>query len=204
MKSTVLRVTGINEQAEKRYVMAFPDGRFMWFGWGVFNEWYIGYTPFPEADGTPPQESLNFDQDKYMLGQLKKLQDEYGPKVMSFMWSIYHLVPTRHEMSPVVPAQEAWRRILSFAGTFQDEDHDRVAHLFGYVYYAMISEENYEDTKLGKKLKLLGIYQTLLEDMEVDRACCYSRRESAEILLGTPEMRLWERLQLECEARGIV
>lgn len=191
-------------KVSKKHIMAFPDERLIWFQNGVFNEWYIGTDPFPEPEGTPPNETLNFDKDEQMLDRLLKLQKEYGIVVLSHLWSIYGVVRTRDAGLPVPTVQEDWDLIMDWAKSYEEEDVDRVAHLFGYVYYAMVSEENYEDTLLGKKLKMLGIYQTLVEGLSPQKAACWSRCTSSELLLGSPDMRRAHRLDLECRRRGIV
>ena len=54
----------------------------------------------------------------------------------------------------------------------------------------MVAEENYHGTKLGKRLKRLGIHQILIEGMEVHVAAHWSR--------GKP----WREIAEECERRG--
>ena len=61
---------------------------------------------------------------------------------------------------------------------------------FTILYLAMVAEENYQETKLGKRLKRLGIHQILIEGMEVDAAANWSR--------GRP----WREISEECERRG--
>ena len=61
---------------------------------------------------------------------------------------------------------------------------------FSVLYLAMVAEENYPNTKLGKRLKRLGIYQFLFEEMTVEEAANWSR--------GKP----WRVISDECEERG--
>ena len=61
---------------------------------------------------------------------------------------------------------------------------------FTILYLAMVAEENYHGTKLGKRLKRLGVHQILIEGMEVDAAANWSR--------GRP----WREISEECERRG--
>ena len=58
------------------------------------------------------------------------------------------------------------------------------------IYMAMVSEENYPGTRLGKRLKRLGVHQFLLEGMPVIEAANWSR--------GKP----WRQLDAECTKRG--
>ena len=61
---------------------------------------------------------------------------------------------------------------------------------FTILYLAMVAEENYPETKLGKRLKRLGVHQILIEGMEVRAAANWSR--------GRP----WREIADECERRG--
>jgi len=61
---------------------------------------------------------------------------------------------------------------------------------FSVLYLAMVAEQNYPNTKLGKRLKRLGIYQFLFEGMAVVEAANWSR--------GKP----WREISNECENRG--
>ncbi len=61
---------------------------------------------------------------------------------------------------------------------------------FSVLYLAMVAEENYPNTKLGKRLKRLGIYQFLFKGMTVDEAANWSR--------GKP----WRVISDECTKRG--
>ena len=61
---------------------------------------------------------------------------------------------------------------------------------FSILYLCMVAEQNYPNTKLGKRLKRLGIYQLLFEGMTVEEAANWSR--------GKP----WRDIAHECEKRG--
>ena len=61
---------------------------------------------------------------------------------------------------------------------------------FSILYLCMVAEQNYPNTRLGKRLKRLGIYQLLFEEMDVQEAANWSR--------GKP----WRIIAHECEKRG--
>lgn len=69
---------------------------------------------------------------------------------------------------------------------------DIAYNCFMHVYYGMIAEENKAGTKLGKLIKLLGIYHLLIESMAVD--------EAAECEYDVP----WRKLKAECDERNII
>ncbi len=66
----------------------------------------------------------------------------------------------------------------------------RCQKYFSILYLAMVAEQNYPNTMLGKRLKRLGIYQLLFEEMTVEEAANWSR--------GKP----WKEISEECESRG--
>ena len=58
------------------------------------------------------------------------------------------------------------------------------------LYYTMIAEENKKYTRLGKKIKRLGVHQVLKENLNVRVAANYSKG------LG------WRDIEQECRNRG--
>ena len=71
-----------------------------------------------------------------------------------------------------------------------DDFELRCQKYFSIIYLAMVAEQNYPNTKLGKRLKRLGIYQLLFEGMTVEEAANWSR--------GKP----WKEISEECKSRG--
>lgn len=61
---------------------------------------------------------------------------------------------------------------------------------YSVLYMAMVSEENYKYTKLGKRLKRLGVYQFLIEGKTVEYAANWSRGKG------------WREIAAECEKNG--
>lgn len=51
----------------------------------------------------------------------------------------------------------------------------RASKYFLFVYYAMVAEENKKGSKLGKRIKLLGVYQVLIEGMNPLEASNFSK-----------------------------
>ena len=61
---------------------------------------------------------------------------------------------------------------------------------FLFVYYAMVAEEKKTNSKLGKRIKLLGIYQILNENFSSQTAANFSRGLK------------WTVIDEECKRRG--
>ena len=55
------------------------------------------------------------------------------------------------------------------------EEKLQVNKLFTTLYMAMIAEENYPNTKLGKKIKRLGVYEMLFSNREISDAANFMR-----------------------------
>lgn len=53
---------------------------------------------------------------------------------------------------------------------------------FTVIWGGMIAEENKENTRLGKRIKHLGMYQVLIEGMDVEEAANFSKNQNAENL----------------------
>ncbi|MDR0547385.1 MAG: hypothetical protein LBG77_07370 [Dysgonamonadaceae bacterium] len=59
--------------------------------------------------------------------------------------------------------------------TYNDEDKIIIEQWFSVIYGGMIAEENKEFTKLGKRVKRLGMYQVLIENMNPNVAANFSK-----------------------------
>ena len=89
------------------------------------------------------------------------------------------------------------KELLPEAGSAIDQASERFSEsnlkprfYFSILYLCMVAEQNYPNTRLGKRLKRLGIYQILFEGMAVPEAANWSRGKS------------WRVIAAECEKRG--
>ena len=69
-------------------------------------------------------------------------------------------------------------------------DEIRVAIDFSIIYMGMVAEENKAFTKLGKRVKRLGVYQVLIDRMDYNTAANFSRG------------RKWRELDEICKSKG--
>lgn len=65
--------------------------------------------------------------------------------------------------------------ITEIAETYY-EDAEEIDIWFSVIYAAMVAEENKANAILGKRIKRLGIYQILCEDMDAEKAANFSRK----------------------------
>lgn len=70
---------------------------------------------------------------------------------------------------------EALVIIDSIVETYKPNDRNDVEEFFTFLYAAMISEENKENTKLGKRIKRLGVYQAIMENFTANDAANFSK-----------------------------
>jgi hypothetical protein len=74
--------------------------------------------------------------------------------------------------------KEINKKILDYISLVSEEyleDRTKVEILFTILYAAFISEENKTHTKLGKRIKLLGIHQILFESKSPEDAANFSK-----------------------------
>lgn len=72
-----------------------------------------------------------------------------------------------------------------------DKDSDIMYNMFMHVYYGMLAEENKQGAVLGKSIKLLGLYDLLIDRKSVkDAADCNRDRN-------------WSGIYTDCDAAGI-
>lgn len=156
-------------------IKEFRNGSFLEYDRGAFDDWCVYLT---ESNGRrrPPRDIDYFEE-------LSNLADKYGAeKIYRDYVSIYEL--TMHDLDNYV-----LDKITSIASTYVF-DSLQVDIIFSILYMAMISEERKENTKLGKRIKRLGIYELLIENRNV--------RDAANFMRGMG----WRQIDVLCRERG--
>ena len=156
-------------------IKSFADGSFLEYDRGSFDGWCVYLV---RRDGTrkPPRDVDYFYQ-------LKRLAGKYGAgRIYRDFVCVYDLTGKRAERS----ALDQISRIAAFYGG----DARKVDLTFSILYMAMISEEQKAYTKLGKRVKRLGVHRLLMEGRGVE--------ESANFMRGMP----WREIAKLCQARG--
>ena len=140
-----------------RRIKDFEDGSFLEYDRGKIDDWCV-YMNEPSGVRRPP-----LDRDYFR--ELKMLADEYGAqRVYRDFVEIYD--STSKEIKADVLA-----RISQIAES--NENNLSVDKLFTTFYMAMTSEENYPNTKLGRKIKRLAAYEILFNGRAVDNAVVF-------------------------------
>lgn len=157
-----------------RIVKIFIDNSHLEFDKGGFDNWCVYYVD-DKGCKRPP---LDVDYFK----QLKELSDKYGvERVYSDFVSIYDKTTKSIEVT-----------VLNFINELADsyEKSLTVNKLFTTLYMAMIAEENYPNTKLGRKIKRLGVFEMLFGNREISDAANFMRGMS------------WRYINDLCRQRG--
>lgn len=153
----------------------FDDGSYLEYDQGGFDEWCVYLTR--------PNQSRYAPRDYQYFSRLKKYAETHGAqKVYDDFVSIYD--KTTKELSDAVFAD-----IKELAKSYGTDETD-VAIDLSVMYMGMIAEEKKEGTKLGKRIKRLGVHQVLMDGMDYNKAANFSRG------MG------WRNIDKECKTRG--
>lgn len=142
-------------------IKTFSDGSFLEYDRGKFDDWCVYYT---DVNGTrkPPKDIDYF-------ATLKDLARQYGEnKVYLDYVSVYER--TGREVTNSV-----LEYITSLAQTYDENQRLQIDVLYSILYMAMVAEERKAYTKLGKRIKRIGIHMLLLENRSVAEAANFMR-----------------------------
>ena len=153
----------------------FPDGSFLEYDWGGFDNWCV-YLTDASGNRKPPRDTDYF-------AQLKNLAERFSTdKVYNDYVKVYEL--TGKEVSKA--ALDSISRLSKEYGASANQ----VDTIFSILYMVMIAEERKAGTRLGKRIKRLGIHKLLIENIPV----C----EAANFMRGM----CWQDIARLCEERG--
>jgi hypothetical protein len=151
-------------------VKEFSDGVQVCFGQGKFDAYCV------YLDGNPPKD-IDYFTRLQQLSSIFSGKDLYGDFV-----SIYDSV-TKNVENLIL------ENITNLSHKY-DPHIITVDKLFTVLYMAMIAEENKAYTKLGKRIKRLGMHQLLIEKLSAEKCASYSKGMK------------WREIDEECVSRG--
>lgn len=158
-----------------KLIKSFSDGSYLEYDRGNFDDWCV-YMVESNGSRKPP---LDIDY----FTDIKELSVKYGADAI---YSAYILVYDNTgkvvDNNGLIAAERA-------SLNFSDEQL-RMHKIFTILYMAMIAEENKRFTKLGKRIKRLGIHKLLFENVPVYEAANFMRG------LG------WREIDFLCRERG--
>ncbi len=155
-------------------IKTFEDGSFLEYDRGNFDDWCVYYT---NATGLrrPPHDIDYFSE-------LKDLANEYGvDKIYNDYVQIYNA--TGKEID-----ENVLDMIDDIASSYAEGLSVNV--MFTILYMAMIAEERKANTRLGKRIKRLGIHTLLIDGLSI--------RDAANFMRGMG----WREISKLCEERG--
>lgn len=138
----------------------FSDGSFIEFGEGRFDPWCVYLTR--------PAIARHAPRDVWYFGELKRIGASFGEqRLYSDFVQIYEYTGPRVN-------QNMWPGI-SRLSQFYGADALTVDIILSVIYAGMVSEERKERAILKKRVKRLGVYQTLILGFEPELAANFSR-----------------------------
>lgn len=140
---------------------------------------------------------FDFDapEDVEYLQELRELAEEYGKDdVWNSFMELYECIPQKRGVSI---DRKMTAKSAQVASRYPNEERMRL--LFDCLLCTMIAENNRlkcygssYDTRLGKKIKALGVYQAIYEtSMTIAEVANFSRKKG------------WREIDAECAKRGI-
>ena len=141
-------------------VKRFSDGSSVEFARGSFDEWCVFVTT-PGGQRRPPLDQNYFSA-------LRRLGNTFGAQ------RVYDDFVRLYDRTGAAVEEEVFSLISSIASNYP-ECALQVEQLLSVLYLTMIAEENKAHTRLGKRIKRLGVHCLLLEHMSVERAANFTR-----------------------------
>lgn len=129
-------------------------------------------------DGT--QYAPGYDEN---LEQLTKYTSKYGKDIIyNDFVSVYNMTSKQ-----IIPSTLEYIKQLTLK---YREDALEIAILFTILYLDMVAEESKEQSKLGKRMKRLGVYQTIYDNIAPEETLRYATEES------------WQEIDKICKDKG--
>lgn len=156
-------------------IKTFPDGSYLEYDQGDFDGWCV-YLTTGDRPRRPPKDADYF-------GQLRQLAGRYGAeRIYGDYVRVYDLTGKQPEASVL----DGISRIAASYGG----DSLEVDRVLSILYMAMIAEERKANTRLGKRIKRLGVHALLMENRSVEYAANFTRGMK------------WRDIAALCEERG--
>lgn len=146
-------------------LVTIAGGSELYFGAGQFDDWCI-FIKYGDRYEAPT--------DEWYFNKLAKWANVKSPQ------DIYDDFVKIYDKTTQTVAQEVFDDIRGIADSYKNPAETEL--VFAILYMGMIAEENKEHTVLGKRIKRLGVYQTLMEQVHPRISANYSRGKRADYL----------------------
>jgi len=141
-------------------IFVFTDGTHVEFGPGKFDDWCV-YHVGRDGARKPPRDVDYFAT----LRQCESMAD--APTIYRDFVQIFDLTRKEPEVQVFETIREQSQKYNEFATGFEQA--------MSFIYLGMIAEENKSFTKLGKRIKRLGVHKLLIESESVPHAANFMK-----------------------------
>lgn len=156
-------------------VKIYSDGSFLEYDSGKFDDWCVYHTD-KNGERKAPRDTEYFRE-------IKNLAKQYGTeKVYQDFVKVYDSV-NRDDI------RTSLENISDVAETYEG-NIIKTDTLYTILFMGMLAEENKKNTKIGKRIKRLGIHKLLIEDEPVKTAANFMRGMK------------WKEIDKMCKERG--
>jgi len=158
-----------------RVIRTFADGSVLEYDRGKFDSWCVFLTRPTKARYAPLDIQYFADIVDYAV--------HFSPKLIyQDFTTIYNATTKQIEESTLGLIHDLTQKY----GT----DALEIEIIFTIIYAGMVAEQNKQFTKLGKRVKRLGIHQVIFDKMLPGQAANFSKGKG------------WRDIAVECEKRG--
>ena len=157
------------------YERKFNDGRRIGFLSGKFDNWQVNVIDSRGVKYAPLD--IDYFNELILLSDLIGVEETY--KIFT---DLYEKTDKNVDSAVLQFISDVASELISLK--FDAE------MLLTTLYYTMVAEENRKNTKLGKRIKRLGVHQILKEGLSIRRAANYSRGMQ------------WREIDSLCRERG--
>ncbi|MGB4577660.1 MAG: hypothetical protein WBI06_12300 [Paludibacter sp.] len=158
-----------------KLIKKFRDGSILEYDKGSFDEWCI-YLTRPDVSKYPPKDLQYFQR-------LKTYADKHGAE------QVYHDFVEIYDATKKETEQSVFEKITELSLKYV-EDSISIDIDLSIIYAGMVSEEKKRNTRLGKRIKRLGVHQVLFNELSPEEAAYFSRGKA------------WTAIATHCKERG--
>lgn len=156
-------------------IKTFKDGSYIYYGKGSFDD-YCVYIEKPNIGRIAPRDYDYFTR-------IKQISKEYGSdKIYDDFLKLYSVTSDKLKQNIL----DGITRLTSTYGKYSEE----LNQIFTILYMGMVAEECKKNTKLGKRIKRLGMHELLAKDESAEYAASFMRGMS------------WRNIDSLCKERG--
>ena len=154
--------------SENQLKVEFSNKQRIEFRQGKFDSWCVFIVDKNGSEKIP--------LDKELFEELKKFSSICGNlRIYSEILQVFTISGKDIE-------REVIKKIVEISNRHDAKNVESIKILYTKYYYAFVAEENRARTVLGKRVKMLGIYQVLLENFSPEDAANFSKGMSGKTI----------------------